>query len=583
MPRLDPHSFHDTEQPSIVHFSLKARVDFGARRLDGEVALRLATQAAAGPLDLDTRDLDILDVTDDSGRALRHALSAPEPILGSRLRVELSSGIEGVRVKYRTRPEASALQWLEPAQTSGGRHPYLFSQCQAIHARSVVPLQDTPRVRVRFHVELQVPPPLRAVVAARPLGDGHFEMPETIPPYLFAFAVGNLDSRELGPRSRVWAEPEVVERAAWEFAGVDELLRAAEGLFGPYPWERFDILVMPPSFPYGGMENPRLAFLTPTLLAGDRSLVNVVAHELAHSWTGNLVSNASAEHFWLNEGFTVFAERRILEVVEGSEVCALHAALGRRSLDEAIERFRAKPELTRLRTHLAGVDPDEAFSQVPYEKGYLFLRALEESAGRESFARFLKDYVAAFRFQSITTEDFAAFARARLPEALSQVGEEAWLEGNGLPANAPAPRSQRLDALGTMSRPPPEAAARAWTPVEWQLFLESTSRPAPAGLLETLDADHGLTRSRNDEVLVAWLCLGVASGYAPAIARTQEFLGTVGRLKYLRPLYAALARNAATSVAARETFARFQARYHPIAQHVIRGVLEATEPRDATA
>jgi aminopeptidase N len=399
--RLDPHSYCDSAQPLTSHFAWRARVDFSARILHATVTLHLASPApAAGSFfDLDTRDLAISSVTagDGAGAPLAWELSPAEPILGARLRVALPAGVSAVTIPYATAPGASSLQWLEPAQTAGGAQPFLFSQCQAIHARSVIPLQDTPRVRVSFTAELTVPAALRGLMAAahrgrEVRGDAAvetWEMPRATPiaPYLLALAVGELASREVGPRTAVFAEPSVVESAAWEFAGAEAMIAAAEALFGPYDWERFDILVMPPSFPYGGMENPRLTFLTPTLLAGDRSLVNVLAHELAHSWTGNLVGAGDAEHFWLNEGWTVFAERRIIEALEGGEAAALHAAIGRLDLERACAALPA--ELTRLRTRLAGVDPDEAFSKVPYEKGYLFLRALEEAVGRAAFDAFV--------------------------------------------------------------------------------------------------------------------------------------------------------------------------------------------------
>ncbi|HEY1585497.1 MAG TPA: M1 family aminopeptidase/hydrolase, partial [Polyangia bacterium] len=445
--RKDPHSYADDAQPTVTHLTWHVEVDFATRTL-GCVA-ELALRGDGGAIDLDTRDLTIESV-DDGVTPLRWELAAAQPILGARLRVELGAA-RVVRVRYRTSPSASALQWLTPAQTAGGRHPFLFSQCQAIHARSLVPLQDTPRVRITYDATLKVPAGLRALMAAADDGasasGSRWKMPQPIPPYLLAFAVGELEGRDVGPRSRVWAEPAVVEAAAWEFAGVDDMLTTAERLFGAYDWERFDILTMPPSFPYGGMENPRLTFLTPTLLAGDRSLVSVVAHELAHSWTGNLVSNASAEHFWLNEGFTVFAERRIVEALYGAETCALQAALGRRSLDEAIERFSAQPELTRLRTKLDGVDPDEVFSEVPYEKGYLFLRAIEEAVGRVAFDRFLRAYVSEFRFGAIDSDDFARLCERELPGALAKVDGRAWLDGAGLPASAPTLRAAKLEAV----------------------------------------------------------------------------------------------------------------------------------------
>jgi aminopeptidase N len=344
MSRRDPHSYADDTQPVTEHLSWRARVDFPTRTLSAEATLRFREPAvAAGPIDLDTRNLVIEKVFDANGLALPFTLSEPDSILGTRLRVELPAGARQLTIRYRTSPGASALQWLEPAQTAGGKQPFLFSQCQAIHARSVIPLQDTPRLRIRYRAELTVPSQLRGLMAAAHVARSDqgaeavetWDMPQPIPPYLLAFAVGDLAFRDVGPRTRVWAEPGIVDKAAWEFSEVESMIATAESLYGPYDWDRFDVLTMPPSFPYGGMENPRLTFLTPTLLAGDRSLVNVLAHELAHSWTGNLVGSDNAEHFWLNEGFTVFAERRIIEALSGTEVTALQAAIGRRDLDSS--------------------------------------------------------------------------------------------------------------------------------------------------------------------------------------------------------------------------------------------------------
>ena len=581
MARLDPHSYADDGQPQTEALSLKLRVNFQTRQLEGEVTLRFRSPGH-GALDLDTRDLTLLSVEEFSGVPLRYQLHPPEPILGARLSVQLPKGTAGIRIRYRTAPTASALQWLEPRQTLGGKQPFLFSQCQAIHARSVVPVQDTPRIRVQFDASLTVPRALRAVFAAAFVGrEEHgeeaverFRMPQPVPPYLLAFAVGDLASRDLGPRSRVWAEPGLLDQAAHEFAEVDKMLAAAETLFGKYDWERFDLLTMPPSFPYGGMENPRLTFLTPTLIAGDRSLVHVVAHELAHSWTGNLVTNANAEHFWLNEGFTVFAERRILEALEGPEACELHAALGRRSLEESLERFATTPGLTRLRTHLSGIDPDEAFSSVPYEKGYLFLRALEDAAGRGPFDRFLRTYLETFRFQSITTDDFLALTGRLLPGCLERIDAPAWIDQPGLPQSAPRVRSARLEKIEGMVRDqalPTAEAKSGWSAVEWQLFLELWPHPTPLETCAALDGRFKLTGSENYDVLVAWLVLAVSSGHPPALARIDRVLSEVGRMKYLRPLYGALAGH--DLARAHEAFERCRPGYHPIAVQVIEAML----------
>ncbi len=579
MARPDPHSHTDLAQPRQNHLAWKAEVDFTARTLRATAKLRFDRGGA--PVDLDSRGLVVESVTAVDGRPLRFELGPSEPILGERLRVELPSGVDTCVIRYRTGPDASALQWLEPEQTAGGKAPFLYSQCQAIHARSVIPLQDTPRLRITYEAELTVPAALRALMAAGAVdrevrGDWaveRYRMDEPIPPYLFAFAVGDLESRDLGPRSRVWAEPSVVVRAAHEFAGVDRMLTSAEALFGPYSWGRFDLLVLPPSFPYGGMENPRLTFLTPTLLTGDRSLVNVVAHELSHSWTGNLVSNASAEDFWLNEGFTVFAERRILEVLEGPEMVALHAAVGRQALDEAVANFRDRPQLTRLRTRLQGVDPDDAFSQVPYEKGFLFLRALEEAVGRPAFDRFLRKYMETFRFQSVTTEELLDLVRNELPGALEAVNAPKWIDGEGVPPGAPVARSSRLEQVEGLKTELPPPAAKEWSPWEWQVYLNHLPRPSPPELLTALDRRFQLTEAPNPEVLVAWLTVAIRSGYPPAVRRAETLLGEVGRMKYLKPLYAALIAGPGTRSLAETWAQRYRRRYHVIAAAGVESLL----------
>lgn len=586
MARLDPHSYADDTQPRTKSFDWRARVDFSARVLHAEISLYFAEPAAGGPLDLDTRALSIDAVLDANGATLEHTLHAADPILGRRLEISVPAGAEVVHIRYRTSPDASALQWLTPEQTLGKQHPYLFSQCQAIHARSVLPCQDTPSIRQSFTASLDVPSGLRAVMAAAPRarelhGDRaveRFEMPQPIPPYLVAFAVGDLASKDLSPRSRVWTEPAQLEAAAWEFEQVEDHLHAAEALFGPYDWDRFDLLVMPPSFPYGGMENPRLTFLTPSLLAGDRSLVNVLAHELAHSWTGNLVTNANAEHFWLNEGFTVFAERRILEALEGSEMAALHAAIGHQKLLQAFAQHAARPELTKLRTHLAGIDPDDAFSVVPYEKGYFFLKALEAAAGRAAFDKLLSRWLGSHRFGAAVTDDFLALVEREIPGLLATVDATAWVDAPGLPSTFRKPDSARLRAvleLAGQGRAPASDETKDWSVTEWVLYLEAMPRPSPVAVCEELDRTYGLTSAKNPEVLVSWLTLACESGHtAGVLARVEEVLGQTGRMKYLKPLYRALAARPETKPLAQSLFAKLRVQYHPIAQQVVQNLLE---------
>ena len=577
----DPHSYADDAQPQVTSFDLDVDVDFETRVLSCQVVLNLG-DGRGGPLDLDTRGLTIRAVSTVDKKPVPFTVHPDAPVVGAKLSLEVPQGCAAVRITYSTSPSASALQWLAPSQTLGGKEPFLFSQCQAIHARSVVPLQDSPRHRVTYRARFRVPRALKVVMGAAHVGrqvDGveaveDFSMEEPIPPYLFAFAVGDLVSRDLSPRTRVWAEPGLVEAAAREFAGVEAMMEAAEALFGPYDWERFDVLTMPPSFPYGGMENPRLTFVTPTLVVGDRSLVDVVVHELAHSWTGNLVTNANAEHFWLNEGFTVYAERRILEALHGVDAMVLSAALGRRALDEAVNEFAERTELTHLKTRLAGIDPDEAFSVVPYEKGFLFLVRLEQEVGRRGFDAMLKAYLGAHRFEAVTTDDFLAAVEREFPGLLTKVSASEWIDGPGVPSGAPQFRSRRLEVVEALgAQAPDDAVAAQWTPAEWVLWLDRLPRPLGGEAMAALDARFGFTRASNSEVAVAWLKLAVASGYRAAYGRLEALLGSVGRMKYLRPLYAALEAREVDRPLAEELFRRFRSRYHPIAQQVVAGLL----------
>lgn len=577
MGRVDPHSYFDDAQPRTRSWRLRLRADFDRKVLGGEATL-VFVAPAAGALDLDTKGLSIGSAVTDTGAPVPFELGPEEPILGRRLRLTLPKGTRSVTVTYETSPAAAGLQWLSPEQTEGKRLPFLFSQCQAIHARSVLPCQDSAIARVSYEAEVNVPEGLTAVMGAGPDGDApagagrrtfKFRMPQPIPSYLFALAVGELEGRDLSHRCRVWAEPATIAAAAWEFAGTESMIARAEALFGPYDWERYDMLVLPPAFPYGGMENPRMTFLTPTLLAGDRSLVDVVAHELAHSWTGNLVSNATAEHFWLNEGFTVWAERRIVKALHGEEAAGLAWGIGQRELEEALERFRDKPELTRLRTRLQGVDPDDAFSIVPYEKGARFVVALERAAGEAEFDRFVKAYMKRFRFQSVSTEQFCAFVESSFPGLLAQVDAPAWLDQPGLPANAPRFVSARLEELTALARSWKtggglDAAAAKWRPDEMLIFLQQLPRELDPGQCARLDAALKLTGRGNHEILTAWLCLSAANGYEPAFAPARRLLTRVGRMKYVRPLYQALGKTPAGRALAREVFAEAAPSYHAL-------------------
>jgi leukotriene A-4 hydrolase/aminopeptidase len=589
MARNDPHSYTDTDQGRINHADLKWDVDFDRKRLTGEATLKLKSPAN-GPLDLDTRDLEIEKITDDRGNALKWTLGEKDAVLGARLRIDLNGLTKAVTVAYAASPTASALQWLEPSNTAGKKQPYFFSQCQPHHARSMVPIQDSPAVRFSYRAVVTVPKALTAVMSAAPGKEEpgapagrrtfSFDMPQPIPSYLIAIAVGSIAYQDLGPRTRVYAEPETLKAAAYEFQPINDMLATAEKLFGPYLWDRYDFIVMPPAFPYGGMENPRLTFLTPTLLAGDRSLVNVLGHELAHSWTGNLVTNASMDDFWLNEGFTVWAERRILEALEGEEALALSATLGLQHLLIDMAGFEKKPQFTCLKNDLKGIDPDEVYSLVPYEKGCLLIQLMERTVGRKKWDQFLGQYLERFKFTSITTDDFLKFLEEKLPGLIEKTGAKKWIFEPGLPENAPRFDAKRLEELKKLAagwtsgaRPDPKDVGK-WTVSESLVYLGELPTKLSKEDCKWLDRTFGLNVSRNAEILGKWCTMAATSEYEPAYPKIREFLGSMGRMKFLKPIFRALYEGEKTRALALEIYKGYADRYHPIARGGLEGILK---------
>ena len=588
----DFHSLANFEEVRPTHVSLDLTLDFEARRIRATAELTLAYADGAAPshLALDTRDLRIRRVTDPaSGRELGFGLEAPVEHLGQRLRIDLAgTRPDRVRIEYETGPEASALQWLGPRQTSGGR-PFLLTQSQSIHARSWVPCADSPGARVTYDATVRVPPGLSVVMSAEPVSQApdagvfRFRMRQSIPPYLLALAAGELGFRPLGRRTGVYAEPAVLDRAAREFRDVERMLEIAERLYGPYRWGRWDTIVLPPSFPFGGMENPRITFATPTIIAGDRSLVSVMAHELAHSWSGNLVTNATWSDFWLNEGFTTYLENRIVEALSGTDIAAMEALLGQQALRRQVEELKdSRPGDTALVFDLGGRDPDEGGTDIAYEKGANLLRLLERRFGRQRFDGFLRGYFQQNAFTSMTTERFLETLKRDLfrgdARAWTELRVEEWVYGAFIPANIVTPRSRAYDAAraaasafattGTL-----EGVGKGWVTAQWRLFLGELPKTLTTVQMEALDRRFDLTRSGNAEILAAWLEHAARAGYAPAYPALESFLVHVGRLKFLEPLYAAMEGNARTRALARDIYAKARPGYHPIAVSAIDALL----------
>ena len=519
----DIHSYARPEKKRLRHIDLHLFADFYGRRLSGTA--RLTAEGTGSTLVLDTRGLAI------HGASHPWRLGTPDAILGAPLEIQTGPGIVEVSVEYETGADASALQWLDD-------EPCLFTQSQAIHARSWVPVQDTPGVRVTWTAQVDAPAGLRVLTSA-----GHLPVPS----YLMALAIGPFEFAALSERCGVWATTKLLRQAAHEFEDIERMMEAAERLYGPYRWGRYDILVMPPSFPFGGMENPCLTFATPTILAGDKSLVSLIAHELAHSWTGNLVTNATWRDFWLNEGFTTYAERRIQEAVFGDRRARMEAAVELSELRE--EMTHLSDDDQRLAPDLTGRDPDDGCTLVPYVKGAALLRRLEQVHGRQQFDRFLRQYIDRFAFQSITTEQFVE----HYDKALGGYQLAAWIHEPGLPADLPEPEF----AFETEPR-------GEWATQEWLRWLRSLP---PDADLAAIDQQWQLTSSTNTEIVTAWLTLAIERNYSPAFHRVESFLSTVGRRKFLKPLYRALGERG------KPFFEKAKRGYHPITRAEIEKLL----------
>ncbi|KAF9550410.1 Leukotriene A-4 hydrolase [Mortierella hygrophila] len=600
----DPNSQSNLDEVKTSHIHLNLAVDFVAKTLAGSAELDIVAIADnVSKLILDTSFIAIHSVT-FNGAPLKYTLADRHEKYGSALTIELGKALaKGDKAKvviaYATTEECTACQWLEPSQTVGKKHPYLFTQCQAIHARSLVPCQDSPSVKLTYSADINAP--LRAVMSAVPTGEEKqangtttykFHQKTRMPSYLIALAVGNLEGREIGPRSTVWTEPEVIEAAAWEFVDTESFIRTGEELLTPYDWGRYDLLVLPASFPYGGMENPCLTFVTPSLLAGDRSLVDVVAHEIAHSWMGNLVTTENWEHFWLNEGFTVFVERKILGRMQGKEHAEFSAIIGHKAMVESVEIYGEDHPFTALRPCLRGEDPDDAFSSIPYEKGFNLLYYLEKHlGGPEVFEPYVRAHVQEFAGRSINTDDWKAFLYSFMEknhgqekvDLLNKVDWEAWLAGTGMPpvenkfddtlAKACNCLCKKWDHSRTVEKPTEFSPKdiEEFSPTQKVVFLERVSEldSLPHSHLELMDQTYGLTQVRNAEIKFRWHMICLKANYEKMYPEVAEFASTMGRMKFCRSLLRALylAKNGAEL--ARETFKKHRSFYHPIAATMI--------------
>ncbi|UII28358.1 M1 family metallopeptidase [Fulvivirga maritima] len=585
----DPHSYAKPEESVVTHLDWHAEVNFDSTYITGKASLSIDNAENAKQLVLDIKDLDISKVTlgKEEETVAEFSIGARDSIMGSPLEINITPETRTVNVYYTTSKGAEALQWLSPAQTSDKKYPFLFTQSEAILARTWIPIQDSPGIRFSYTADVKVPSELLALMSARnpqeknEKGEYHFKMETPIPAYLLALAVGDLEFAAISDRTGVYAEPSVIDTAEYEFAELEDMVAAAEDLYGEYKWGRYDLLVLPSSFPFGGMENPRLTFATPTILAGDRSLTSLVAHELAHSWSGNLVTNATWNDFWLNEGFTVYFEHRIMEKLYGRDYSEMLASIAAQDLKEEISTMinKGHENDTKLKLDLKGRNPDDGVSSIAYDKGYLFLRYLEEHAGREKFDAFIKGYFSRNAFKGMTTDEFIEqLDEHLLTEGRINIGKvkiDEWIFEPGLPDDAPMPKSDRFDHVDNQVKkfmngtPAGKLDTAKWSSHEWLHFVRTIPDTVNMDQLKELDSAFGFTTTGNSEVLAAWLVQSIKHDYEPAAERMEEFLIHTGRRKFLEPIYGALLKKENGKERALEIYAKARPNYHFVSTNTL--------------
>jgi leukotriene-A4 hydrolase len=582
--RINNHSFSNYVHVKTTHLNWTANINFDKKIIEASAVWHFNNFSNAKELILDTKDLQIVNVvinnnkipfTIDSNAANKDALV----YMGQALHIPIATNDSVVTITYNTTATAKALQWLTPQQTADKKMPYLFTQCEAIACRSIIPCQDAPAVRITYNAAITVPKGMMAVMSAdnpqtrNAEGKYNFVMDIPVPSYLIALAVGDIDFKAIDGRSGVYAEPSVLAKAATELSDIPNMISAAEKIAGPYFWKRYDVLIQPPSFPIGGMENPKLTFATPTILAGDKSLVSLVAHELAHSWSGNTVTNATWDDVWLNEGFTTYFERRIMEEITDTTYTDMLWELSYQDMMADVTDMGDTNADTRLHLNMNNRDPEDAFTNIPYEKGAHLLWLIEKKLGRKAFDQFMIGYFTDNKFKPMTTEMALDYMDEHLwkgkENLKKEVDIEQWVHHSGIPNNCPRPGHTKFDAVDalrsqfTSNQPILAVQTATWSTHEWLQFLRKLPKDLSLSKMNELDKLFKFTSTKNSEIAFEWYMLSLQTKYTTCIPAIENFLMHVGRKKFVKPIYTQMMKDKEQSILAKNIFAKAKNAYHP--------------------
>jgi aminopeptidase N len=612
---FDDHSYSNLKEIRTTHLDLELEVNFTNKTIYG-IARHTMKNNGSDTAIFDIKGLHIQKITTGKKNQEREADFVignmdKDSILGQPLLVSIAPTTSQINIYYQTTKESEALDWLDSNLTSSKKHPFLYTQGQAILTRTWIPTQDSPSNRITYSAKVKVPQDLMAVMSAKNQqqknseGIYEFKMSKAIPSYLIALAVGDLKYHAFSKNTGVYCEPELMNASKNEFVDLPRMFNVAERLYGKYQWEQYDLLILPYSFPFGGMENPMLTFVNPTIIAGDRSLVTVIAHELAHSWSGNLVTNQTWNDFWLNEGFTVYFENRIMEKLYGKEIADILAIIEFQELEEELAAIKKSkhPNDSKLYLDLENRNPDDGMTDIAYVKGAFFLKTLEQKVGRKQMDIFLKKYFQYFAFKTINSSTFISYLNKNLLTKNDvEFNTEEWIYKKGLPKNCLQITSPRLENMTEMAEKT-NAGEVLFAPKitykyykkkgkryrrmivnkierqdyivqEWQTFIRALNPSIGKRKMKELDQFLGFSTCGNAEIMNEWFVLAIKNDYNEIRPEIAAFLTKIGRRKYLIPIYKTLSEKPENLAWARGLFKSIKTNYHAVSRNTVEDILE---------